>query len=48
MDDAIWLCNAPMHISDLASAAIEDDSEQADDYFFCKLNIFHSSIFSPK
>jgi hypothetical protein len=37
MDDAIWLCNAPIHICDLASAANEDDSEQADEFFFCNI-----------
>lgn len=33
-EDSTWNFNAPQHYCDLPSAVKDDDSEQADQYFF--------------
>ena len=33
-EDSTWNFNAPQHYCDLPSALNDDDSEQADQYFF--------------
>lgn len=33
-EDSTWEFNAPQHYCDLPSAVKDDDSEQADQYFF--------------